>query len=170
MAERDDLRARLVEALDNAHKTQPCTCGSTIWSTCFHQGALSNDERRAAAVLEAVDSYIDEQTRKTVDMAALLQDAERIPALTAKVERAEEQVEKARRIAVELENENARLTARIAELEANAWTPDIQDRYRKRALQWGAAEVLVERARDKDIDQIETDVIADALGLNEEDA
>ncbi|MCQ8831845.1 hypothetical protein [Streptomyces malaysiensis] len=111
MSERNDLRPRLVEALGNASKTHPCTCGSTTWSTCYHQGAPSNDERRATAVLEAVDSYIDEEKRKTVDMAALLRDAERIPALTAKVERAEEQTEQARRIAVELENQVAQLTS-----------------------------------------------------------
>ena len=81
MSDRDDaLRARLVEALDNAHKTQPCTCGSTIWSTCGHRGAPSHSERRADAVLAVLGDDRGEQ------------------------------LEQARRIAVELENENARLT------------------------------------------------------------
>lgn len=90
MNERDDLRGRLVEALDNAHKTQPCTCGATYWSYCGHDNKPSHSERRANAVLAALGDYLDEQTRKTVDMAALLQDAERVPALLAKVKRTEE--------------------------------------------------------------------------------
>ncbi|OMI34464.1 hypothetical protein [Streptomyces sparsogenes] len=81
-----------------------------------------------------------------------------------------ERLEMAISRAVELENENARLTDELAELKAAAWGPDMQDRYRKRALQWGAAETLVERARAKGITQIDTDDIADALGLDEEDA
>ncbi|MFJ4637518.1 hypothetical protein ACIP69_18075 [Streptomyces hygroscopicus] len=82
MSDRDnDLRTRLVNALGNASKTHPCTCGSTIWSTCYHQGALSNDERRADAILAALG---DDQN---------------------------EPLEQARRIAVELENQVARLTS-----------------------------------------------------------
>ena len=65
------LRDQLVEALTNAHRTQPCSCGSRTWASCFHDGKLaSHQERRADAVLAVVQPELDrlraelEQTRQ----------------------------------------------------------------------------------------------------------
>lgn len=49
-----DLRQRITTALDNAHRTNPCTCGAIYYYACFHDGALSHTDRRTAAVLAVV--------------------------------------------------------------------------------------------------------------------
>ncbi|MFD5386326.1 hypothetical protein ACFWMG_15520 [Streptomyces sp. NPDC127074] len=84
MSDRDDLRARLVAALGNASKTHPCTCGATIWSTCYHQGALSNDERRADAILAALGDDQNEQLEQArAALAAHVQTEDDIRTLLA---------------------------------------------------------------------------------------
>jgi hypothetical protein len=47
--------------------------------------------------------------------------------------------------------------------------PDTAARYRRRALQWGAAEMLVERARRHGNTSLDTDEVAEALGLDEDE-
>ncbi|MET9729645.1 hypothetical protein ABZZ79_02960 [Streptomyces sp. NPDC006458] len=54
--------------------------------------------------------------------------------------------------------------------QPTAWPPEIQDCYRKRALQWGAAEVLVTAARERGETELDIDEIAKALGLDDEEA
>lgn len=74
MSERGNaLRARLIEALDTAHKTQPCTCGSTYWSSCGHRGAPSHSERRADAVLAVLGDDRGEQLEQARRIAAELE-------------------------------------------------------------------------------------------------
>lgn len=53
-----DLRARIIKALNHAASTNPCTCGSTIFSSCHHEGAPSPAERRADAVLAVLSEPI----------------------------------------------------------------------------------------------------------------
>lgn len=54
------LRDRLTSALDQAARTNPCGCGSTIWSSCApHEGRPTHSERRADAVLAVVQPELD---------------------------------------------------------------------------------------------------------------
>lgn len=53
------IRDQIAEALGDASRTHPCSCGSTIWSGCFHPGAPSHEERRADAVLAVVQERLD---------------------------------------------------------------------------------------------------------------
>ncbi|MFF2650549.1 hypothetical protein [Streptomyces sp. NPDC058045] len=61
------------------------------------------------------------------------------------------------------------LRARVAELKAAAWSPEIQRRYRERALQWSAADLLIAAARDRGETELDIDEVAKALGLDDED-
>lgn len=55
------------------------------------------------------------------------------------------------------------------EPRADVWPQEIQDRYRKRALQWGAAELLVTAARDRGETELDIDEVAEALGLDNDE-
>lgn len=70
MIDLDDpvLFERLVKALDNAHRTQPCPCGSKTWASCWHaagefgsasdSGIIPNHSvRRAKAVIVALKEF-----------------------------------------------------------------------------------------------------------------
>jgi hypothetical protein len=54
------LAERIEQALRAAGRTHPCSCGSTNWASCYHDGKLGNHEaRRAAAVLTVVQPELD---------------------------------------------------------------------------------------------------------------
>jgi hypothetical protein len=54
------LADRIEQALRDAARTHPCTCGSTTWASCYHDGRLgSHEARRAAAVLAVVQPELD---------------------------------------------------------------------------------------------------------------
>jgi hypothetical protein len=94
-SERNRLQAAFVAALDTAHKTQPCSCGSEIWSSCCHPGARRHSERRADAVLAVRDAEVE----------FLLGEADRLQLRVDEVER-------------KYTFDTAELKRRIAELEA----------------------------------------------------
>lgn len=125
-SERDRLQAAFVAALDTAHKTQPCSCGSEIWSSCCHPGARRHSERRADAVLAVRDAEVE----------FLLGEADRLQLRVDEVERA-------------YTFDTAELKRRIAELEAerhvtNEALDDAVQALRERQAE---REALVERLR-----------------------
>lgn len=70
--DRERLRAAFVAALDIAHKTEPCSCGSTIWSSCYHpdRPGRSHSERRADAVLVVRDAEVDRLRARVAELEA----------------------------------------------------------------------------------------------------
>lgn len=78
------LREHLIAALSEASRTHPCTCGSTIWSGCFHPGAPSHEERRADAVLGVIQHDLESREQQAGNAAAIARslraDADRLAA------------------------------------------------------------------------------------------
>lgn len=70
--DREQLRAAFVAALDTAHKTEPCSCGSTIWASCYHPDLTgrSHSERRADAVLAVRDAEVDRLRARNAELEA----------------------------------------------------------------------------------------------------
>lgn len=72
----------------------------------------------------------------------------------------------------DLLTEVARLRAEVNKLNSSDWKMDpwMQERFRKRALQWGEACLIVEVAQDRKDPYLDIDEMAEALGLNDDDA
>ncbi|MCX5145101.1 hypothetical protein [Streptomyces sp. NBC_00338] len=70
--DRERLRAAIVAALDTAHETEPCSCGSKIWSSCYHPDlpSRSHSERRADAVLAVRDAEVDRLRARVTELEA----------------------------------------------------------------------------------------------------
>ncbi|MER5875410.1 hypothetical protein ABT119_05715 [Streptomyces sp. NPDC001910] len=62
-----------------------------------------------------------------------------------------------------------RLRAEVDKLNSSEWKMDpwMQERFRKRAIQWGNACLIVEVAQDRKDPYLDIDEMAEALGLNE---
>jgi hypothetical protein len=80
-SERGRLRAALIEALSNAHRTYPCPAlGDRIWSGCVHYdeaGRVSgvgscHSERRADAVLAVRDAELERLSARVAELEAEL--------------------------------------------------------------------------------------------------
>ncbi|MFK0018259.1 hypothetical protein [Streptomyces sp. NPDC090798] len=71
-SERESLRAAFVAALSTAHKTQPCSCGSEIWSSCYHpdRPGRTHSERRADAVLAVRDAEVERLQARIAELEA----------------------------------------------------------------------------------------------------
>lgn len=65
-----------------------------------------------------------------------------------------------------------RLRSEVDKLNSSEWKMDpwMQDRFRKRARQWGEACCIVEVAQDRKDPYLDIDEMAEALGLNDDDA
>lgn len=65
-ADRADLRDRIAQALDNAHRTHPCPAtGSAYWTGCYHPdgtGPSCHTNRRTDAVLAVLLAPTDQAT------------------------------------------------------------------------------------------------------------
>jgi hypothetical protein len=69
------LAQRIAQALDSAHRTNPCTCGALYYYACFHDGALSHTDRRTAAVLPVVQAELAARDAENTRLRAELADA-----------------------------------------------------------------------------------------------
>ena len=80
-SERDQLRAALIEALDNAHQTHPCPAtGRPYWTSCVHfdeAGRMDHaatgschSERRADAVLAVRDVELERLQARVAELEA----------------------------------------------------------------------------------------------------
>lgn len=70
--ERGRLRAAFVVALETAARTQPCSCGSEIWSSCYHpdRPGRTHAERRADAVLAVRDVELERLRARVAELEA----------------------------------------------------------------------------------------------------